>query len=59
MIFKSHLIPMTIYAALTSIVLALIRREERKEQVKYGIFLFLIMILGAIIFGWLMYPFPF
>ena len=59
MIFESHLISMSIYAALTSIVLALIRREKRKEQVKYGLFLFLIMILGAIIFGWLMYPFPF
>ncbi|MCP2604879.1 hypothetical protein NLC29_01820 [Candidatus Aminicenantes bacterium AH-873-B07] len=55
MIFKSHFISMVIYAALASLVLALIRRNNLKDQLKYGFFLFLIMVLGAILFGWLMY----
>jgi len=55
MIFKSHFISMIIYAAFASIVLATIRRNNLKEQIKYGLFLFLIMVLGAILFGWLMY----
>jgi hypothetical protein len=46
---------MVIYAALASLVLALIRRNNLKDQLKYGFFLFLIMVLGAILFGWLMY----
>jgi len=46
---------MVIYAAFASIVLATIRRNNIKEQLKYGLFLFIIMILGAILFGWLMY----
>ncbi|MEW6456563.1 MAG: hypothetical protein AB1410_07630 [Acidobacteriota bacterium] len=58
MILKSHLFTMIIYAALTSIVLSLIRKEGR-ERIKFGIILFLSLILGGIIFAWIMYPFPF
>jgi hypothetical protein len=57
MIFKSHIISMIIYSGFVCIVLALIRRQERKEQIKYGLFLFLIMVVGALLFGWLMYLF--
>ncbi|MFB0566508.1 MAG: hypothetical protein ACETWK_12640 [Candidatus Aminicenantaceae bacterium] len=57
MILKSHLISMIIYSVFVCIVLAVIRREERKEQIKYGLFLFLIMVVGALLFGWFMYLF--
>jgi heme A synthase len=57
MIFKSHIISMILYSAFVCIVLALIRRQGRKEQIKYGIFLFLIMVVGALLFGWFMYLF--
>jgi hypothetical protein len=48
---------MILYALLVSIVLTLLRREERKARIKYGVFLFLIMVGGALLFGWLMYLF--
>ncbi|MBN2246547.1 MAG: hypothetical protein JW755_11955 [Candidatus Aminicenantes bacterium] len=54
MILKSHLISMILYSLLVCIVLALIRREKRKDQIKYGLSLFLIMTAGAILFGWFM-----
>jgi len=57
MIFKSHLLSMIIYAALVCVVLALIRKNSIKEQVKYFISLFLIMTIGALLFGWFMYLF--
>ena len=57
MIFKSHLLSMIIYAAFVCTVLALIRRSERKAQIKYGLTLFLIMVVGSILFGWFMYLF--
>jgi hypothetical protein len=57
MIFKSHIISMILYSVFVCIVLALIRRQERKEQIKYGLFLFLIMVVGALLFGWFMYLF--
>jgi hypothetical protein len=57
MIFRSHLVSMIIYAALVSLVLALIRKEDLKGRVRYGLTLFLIMVVGAIAFGWFMYLF--
>ncbi len=57
MIFKSHLLSMIIYAFFVSVILALLRRDDRKSQLKYGISLFLIMVGGALAFGWFMYLF--
>lgn len=48
---------MALYALLASVVLALIRRNDLKSRIKYGISLFLIMVLGAIAFGWFMFLF--
>ncbi len=48
---------MVLYAALVCIVLALIRRNNRKAQIKYALSLFLFMVGGALIFGWFMYLF--
>lgn len=57
MILRSHLLSMIIYAFFVCIVLALIRREGRKVQIKYALTLFLFMVLGALIFGWFMFLF--
>ncbi|OGD26177.1 MAG: hypothetical protein A2028_00015 [Candidatus Aminicenantes bacterium RBG_19FT_COMBO_59_29] len=57
MIFRSHLLSMIVYAFFVSVVLALIRRDDRKSRIKYGLSLFLIMVAGALAFGWLMYLF--
>jgi len=57
MIFKSHLLSMIIYALFVSIVLALIRREDKKNRIRYGISLFLLMTAGALLFGWFMFLF--
>ena len=57
MILKSHILSMILYALFVCIVLALIRRDERKAQIKYGLSLFIIMVIGALIFGWFMYLF--
>ena len=57
MILKSHLLSMIIYAFFVCIVLAIIRRSERKAQIRYFISLFLIMVGGALLFGWFMYIF--
>ncbi len=48
---------MIIYAFFVSVVLAPIRRNEPKSQIKYGLSLFLIMVIGGLAFGWLMFLF--
>jgi hypothetical protein len=57
MILRSHILSMVLYSLFVCIVLTLIRREERKAQIKYFVSLFLIMVAGALIFGWFMYLF--
>ncbi|MEW5901767.1 MAG: hypothetical protein AB1715_09930 [Acidobacteriota bacterium] len=57
MILRSHLLSMMIYSFLVSLVLSLIRREDTRSRVKYGLSLFLIMVAGALVFGWFMYLF--
>ncbi|MBN2199623.1 MAG: hypothetical protein JW747_07215 [Candidatus Aminicenantes bacterium] len=57
MIFQSHFLSMALYALLASVVLALIRRTDTKSRVRYGLILFLIMVVGAVAFGWFMYLF--
>jgi hypothetical protein len=57
MIFRSHVLSMVLYAFFVAVVLALLRREGKKARLRYGLFLFLIMSAGAVLFGWLMYLF--
>ncbi|HUU37765.1 MAG TPA: hypothetical protein VMW46_06120 [Candidatus Desulfaltia sp.] len=57
MILQSHLLSMIVYALFVSVVLALLRRDDRKSRIKYGLSLFLIMVAGALAFGWFMYLF--
>ncbi|OGD25243.1 MAG: hypothetical protein A2Y56_02690 [Candidatus Aminicenantes bacterium RBG_13_63_10] len=57
MILKSHLLSLVLYALLVSVVLAFIRRNDKKSRLRYGLTLFLIMVLGAVAFGWFMYLF--
>ena len=57
MIFRSHLVSMIIYAFLVAVVLALIRKEDVRGRLRYGLILFLVMVGGALAFGWFMYLF--
>jgi uncharacterized membrane protein len=57
MILRSHILSMVLYSLFVCIVLTLIRREERKAQIRYFLSLFLIMVAGALIFGWFMFLF--
>jgi len=57
MIFRSHLLSMIVYAFFVSVVLSLIRRDDPRSRLKYGLSLFLIMVVGALAFGWVMFLF--
>jgi hypothetical protein len=57
MILQSHLFSMVLYAFFVAVVMSLLRRDGKKARIKYGLTLFLIMVAGAIAFGWFMYLF--
>jgi uncharacterized membrane protein YfcA len=54
----SHLGLMTLYALLVGVFFALLWRRGRKEQTRLFLQIFLGMMLGAILLGWLMYSLP-
>lgn len=54
----SHLALTAVFAALVSLVFAVLMRDEPREQVRIGIALFLGFVGSAVALGWLMYPFP-
>jgi hypothetical protein len=57
MILQSHLFTMVLYAFFVALVMSLLRRDGKKARIKYGLTLFLIMVAGAMAFGWFMYLF--
>jgi len=53
-LFQSHLLSMIVYAIFVSLVLALLRRNDTRSRIRYGLTLFAIMAAGALVFGWFM-----
>ncbi len=54
----SHFLLVVVFAAFVSVVFAMLVRDELREQARYGGLLFATFVLAALLFGWLMYPFP-
>ena len=54
----SHFEALVIFAIIVSTVFALITKNELREQVRYGVFVFLSFLAVALAVGWLMYPLP-
>ena len=54
----SHFLFMVAYALLVSIVFATLLKDTRREQIRTGAMMFGTFLGAAVVFGWLMYPFP-
>ena len=54
----SHFLILTVFALFVSIAFALLMRNEKEEQIRFGIYAFLCFVGSAFLIGWLMYPFP-
>ena len=54
----SHFGALTTFSLLVSIVFAIISKNEPREQIRYGIFVFASFLAAAIVIGWIMYPLP-
>ena len=58
-VLRNHIILMFLYAFATGLFFALLWRSETHERVRFFIILFLSLMLGGILLGWVMYPAPF
>jgi hypothetical protein len=54
----SHFTALVIFGVIVSTVFALITKNEPRDQLRYGIFVFLSFLAVAVVVGWIMYPLP-
>jgi len=54
----SHFYSLVLFALIVSTVFALITKNTPREQVRYGVFVFLSFLFVALAVGWIMYPLP-
>lgn len=50
--FRSHIISMVLFALIVSVLLSLIKTDEKKTFFKYAMKLFVYMVFGVILFSW-------
>jgi hypothetical protein len=54
----SHFGALTTFALLVSVVFAIITKSNPREQLRYGIVVFISFLAAAILVGWIMFPLP-
>jgi hypothetical protein len=54
----SHFEALVIFALIVSIVFALVTKNTPREQLRYGVFVFLSFLAVALAVGWVMFPLP-
>jgi heme/copper-type cytochrome/quinol oxidase subunit 4 len=57
-LIHSHLASLVVFAALVSLVFAMLMREDPRARLRFGFMSFAAFIASAIVAGWLMSPFP-
>jgi hypothetical protein len=55
---RSHFALLVLFSAFVSAVFAVLMRDDVRAQVAFGARLFGAFVIGAIVAGWLMLPFP-
>ncbi|HEY7497123.1 MAG TPA: hypothetical protein VH740_01345 [Vicinamibacterales bacterium] len=54
----SHLLILALFSLVVSTVFAVLMRDEPREQLKAGGWMFAAFVVTAVALGWLMYPLP-
>ena len=54
----SHFLAMALFALLVSLVFAVLKRDQTRDQVRLGAALFGGLMASAVVLGWLLYPIP-
>lgn len=57
-LLRNHAVLMLLYALATAAFFALLWKQERKERIRFFVFVFLSLFFGGIALGWAMFPFP-
>jgi len=57
-LLRTHAVLMFVYALATALFFALLWKETPRERLRSFLIIFFSLFLGAIAFGWVMYPLP-
>jgi cytochrome bd-type quinol oxidase subunit 2 len=57
-LLRNHIVLMFLYAVATALFFTLLWKSERREQIRFFLFVFLSLFLGGIALAWMMFPFP-
>ena len=55
---RSHVLHMVLYSLIVAVFLGLLFRSDPRERLKFGATIWLVMVGGALVMAYLMYPFP-
>ena len=55
---SSHFLLLLLFSCFVSVVFANLMRDEPREQLRLAVLLVASFVGGAVLLGWLMYPFP-
>ena len=55
---QSHLALLATFAFFVALVLAVIAKDDTRDQLRFGGLMFGGFLASALVLGWLMYPFP-
>lgn len=55
---RTHLGLLVLFAAFVSLIVAVLQRDDRAAQLRYGATIFGAFVIGAVAAGWLMLLFP-
>ena len=55
---QSHFLLLTLFAFFVSLVFAVLTKDDPREQARFGGLMFAGFVVSAVVFGWLMFPFP-
>ena len=56
--FRNHAVLMFLYATATALFFSLLWKQEKRDRIRFFLFVFLSLFFGGIALGWIMYPFP-
>ena len=57
-LLRNHIVLMVLYAIATGLFFTLLWKSERRERIRFFLFVVLGLVLGGIALAWVMYPFP-
>ena len=57
-VLLNHAVLMFLYAVATALFFTLLWKQDRRERIRFFLFVFLSLFFGGIALGWAMFPFP-